>query len=181
MTEAFWKGAREGRHAPAPSQCTLQMLALGLLQNHCRKALVKIKAPLRIRLWSAESTSVNIAPHDWASAGVARHKQSAVRRFKAKLHYYNTDRMMAWLRVNNVILYQTCLCRNRHLMYRNWLYWYWACTETHVYQYWHWMYWNWQYQETCTESVCTEIIIYWKWPIPRYWSAADSGQVGFFP
>jgi len=52
----------KGRRTPAPSQCTLQMLGQRLLRNHPRKALFKINMPL----WSAESTSVNTAPHDWS-------------------------------------------------------------------------------------------------------------------
>jgi len=66
ITEASWKG-------PAPSQCTLWMSELRLLWNHPRKALFKIKTPL----WSAESTSVNIAPHDWSllSSAAGRHRR----------------------------------------------------------------------------------------------------------
>jgi len=59
VTEASWKGAVR---LPAPSQYTLRMLEQRLLWNHPRKALFKIKT----MLWSAESTSVSIAPHDWS-------------------------------------------------------------------------------------------------------------------
>jgi len=52
----------KGRRVPAPLQCcTLRMLEQRLMWNHPRKALFKIKMPL----WSAESTSVSITPHDW--------------------------------------------------------------------------------------------------------------------
>jgi len=52
----------KGRYVLAPSQCTMRMLELRLLRNHPRKALFKIK----MSLWSAESTSVHIAPRDWS-------------------------------------------------------------------------------------------------------------------
>jgi len=65
-------GLLKGRRAPAPSQCTLWMLELRLLRNHPRKALFKIKTPLR----SAELTSANIASHDLSwRASAASHRR----------------------------------------------------------------------------------------------------------
>jgi len=83
QTHHLWRiglrkwGLLKGHCTPAPSQCTLQMIELQLLQNHPWKALFKIKMPLR----SAESTSVSIAPHDWSrrssSAGRRRRRLRA--------------------------------------------------------------------------------------------------------
>jgi len=72
LTSRFTWGLLKGRRMPAPSQCTLianlRMLKLRLLRNHHRiRALFEIKTSL----WSAESTSVNIAPHDWSQRASA--------------------------------------------------------------------------------------------------------------
>jgi len=82
QTRHLWRpglrnwGLLKGHRMPAPSEYTLWMLELWLLQNHPRKALFKIKTPL----WSAESTSANIAPRDWSRWASAAGRAGVVQR-----------------------------------------------------------------------------------------------------
>jgi len=75
-----------------------------IMRNHPRKALFKIKTPLR----SAESTAVNIAPHDWS-------RRPLPQKWFLQMRHSNSIQNNFSLSKSNIFLYRTYLYRNWHL------------------------------------------------------------------
>ena len=103
QTRHLWRpdlriwGLLKGRCAPVPSQCTLiANVTTTATAKSPSKSVLEIKTPL----WSAESTSVNIAPRGWsrrASAVVRRR-----RRLRAAATGDLTARGYLWLSGNEM-------------------------------------------------------------------------------